>query len=154
MYSLRYQNLFADYQYDLKQVIDRPTPNSHLEFQTYKRIALNETFDDFDIHYFRSNMRIVLWNRHSVLQLDRNGKVFYKEELESDTLGVRQTSIVFTLKNKVGFLGIDGKASAVFCRAEPDSQLVAAHVDALSSGHVYGLSKDGFVYVFKTSNLL
>jgi hypothetical protein len=31
---------------------------------------------------------------------------------------------------------------------------VAAHVDALSSGHVYGLSEDGFIFVFKTSNLL
>jgi hypothetical protein len=31
---------------------------------------------------------------------------------------------------------------------------VAAHVDALSSGHVYGLSSDGYVFVFKTSNLL
>lgn len=44
--------------------------------------------------------------------------------------------------------------STIYCRAERDTQLVAAQVDALSSGHVYGLSTDGYVFVFKTSNLL
>ena len=82
------------------------------------------------------------------------GHIYYNQSLETETLGVRQTSILFTTKNKIGFLGIDGKASQIFCTAEPDSRLVSAHVDSLSSGHVYGLSDDGYLYVFKTSNLL
>lgn len=67
MYSLRYQNLFADYQYDLKQNLVKLSPNSQIEYTTYKLIPLNQTFDDFDIHYFKSNIRIVLWNKKSVL---------------------------------------------------------------------------------------
>lgn len=42
----------------------------------------------------------------------------------------------------------------MFCHAEPQAKLVAIQVDSLSTSHVYGLSANGNLYVFRTSNLL
>jgi hypothetical protein len=79
-------------------------PDSHFEYKDYKKITLNDTYDDFDIHYFKSSVRIVLWNNQSVFQLDRSGNEFYLESIQAETVGVRQTSILFTKQNKIGFL--------------------------------------------------
>ena len=81
--------MFTDYQYEIKPNLVKVGQNPHFELQTYKKITLNHTFDDFDIHYFKSNIRIILWNDRSVFQLDRNGQEFYREPLQFETIGVR-----------------------------------------------------------------
>lgn len=64
------------------------------------------------------------------------------------------TSQLFTKDNEISFLKRDGTVASVKCRGQHDTSFVMAAADAVSAGITYGLSSDGFVSVFRTSNLL
>lgn len=74
--------------------------------------------------------------------------------VESEVFRVSQTSLIYIKQNKVGFLKANGRPSAMSCRGAHQTRFIDAAADGISAGHIYALSEDGFLHVFKTSNLL
>ena len=74
--------------------------------------------------------------------------------VEMSYFSMEHTSLLYTNQNTIGFLKFDGGVGSVMCRAEHDVVFVAAVADGLSAGHTFGLSADGWIFVYKTSNLI
>lgn len=104
-----------------------------------------------EVTNFKKEGRIVLQNATDVHTYNTKGALLHRQQLEG-ILSNQQTSLLFTESNKIGFFKTNGTISNVYCRAE--ETLIAAVTDGFSAGHVYGLSKTGTVFVFRTSNLL
>ena len=86
--------------------------------------------------------------------LSRSGLELNSVSVESEVFRVSQTSLIYIKQNKIGFLKANGRPSALSCRGAHQTRFIDAAADGISAGHIYGLAEDGFVYVFKTSNLL
>ena len=70
------------------------------------------------------------------------------------SLTIQHSTQMITRDNQISFLRFDGSISEIQCKSPMDTELVVAATDSMSAGHIFGLSKQGVVYIFRTSNLL
>jgi hypothetical protein len=151
-YNPQYRKHLQSYAYSIKQVRFKRNDHSQVETSDFRWIGTDMVaVTQMEVTHFKKELRIVIQNATEVHTYSTKGVLLHRQQLQA-VLFNQQTSLLFTELNKIGFFKTNGTISSVYCRAE--ETLVAAVTDGFSAGHVYGLSKTGTVFVFRTSNLL
>ena len=121
IYSNQYKKMFHNYQYKVKPIVTKRSENRSepIEYSLHRTVALNQTYDDFAVFFYKSEIKFVLWSKQDVTLLSRSGKELLNTvSIELETFRVSQTSLIYTRQNTIGFLKSNGRPSAVSCRGE------------------------------------
>jgi hypothetical protein len=67
IYSASYKKLFNNYKYQLKQSFVKLNKDLPPVARDYRSIELNQTFDDFHVYFFKSEIRFVLVKQNELV---------------------------------------------------------------------------------------
>ena len=156
MYNSQYKKLFKSYCYRVLQLKYRINQTSPVEYSDFRWIGTGlQNVTHMEILQFKNEVRIVIINDTEIYTFSDKGALINMQGRKAYTkIRNDHSSLMIISDNKIGFLRQNGSISNVYCRAGHESKLVDAATDGMSSGHVYGLTDTGLIYVFRTSNLL